>query len=150
MTEKGTYVEFPLSSTSTLQVIDWLEWVGLPKPNFDLHVTTVYSRIPVEYEVSNLEQIEVKPSGFIFLGGRTDLGMCLALLVEHEEFQLSWEHAQHLGGTWDYPTFIPHMTVAYGITLEMLNGKLLSLPSFKLAFNQEQIKELDLDWKPDA
>jgi len=62
--------------------------------------------------------------------------------------RLSHEVALKLGATWDYDDFIPHITIAYNVTLEALEGKVFRLPEFDLRFGPEIVRSADPNWTP--
>lgn len=145
----GTYVEFPLLKRSSDRVRDYVaEDLQLPRPTHNLHVTTVYSRVPIEYRpVSGSGSFVAYPSGFVIFNSPS-YGVCLCLSVRGSFFYESWNSAIKSGATWDHPSFIPHLTLAYGLTVADLHSKILHPPSFRLFFGREVVKELDLDWRP--
>ena len=153
---KPTYVEFPLTSESTENLRLYLEKdLNLPEPLWGnhFHSTTVFSREPITYTPIDLYKEaystnEYPPHNFLLLDGGKGLGLCLALEVYCKALVFSHRKGIQAGASWDFPTFIPHITLAYGIQVEDLIGKSLKVPGFPLAFEREKVLDLDEDWKP--
>ncbi len=144
----GTYVEFAVNQESEDAINGWLASMGFSSRK-NLHVTTVYSRKPVDYRPKvAVARVITQPEeyGFIFL--KSDLGLCMCLSIENLLFHLSHTKAERLGATWDYPTYLPHLTLAYDISESDFLGRRLTLPDFTITFSGEMVSELNEDWKP--
>jgi len=156
-TRAETFVAFPLVAASEAELKQFVvDVMGLPAPTWPLHVTTVYSKVPVEYDAPlsgddrPRTDWETVPSDywFQFLKGRPDLGLCLTMHVYAPILLESHERAKALGATWDYETFIPHVTLAYDLTLPALEGIRLATPPYRLYFGPEIVRRADPNWKP--
>lgn len=151
---KPTYVNFPLTKESGNKLRAFLDLnLGEFFWNNSFHATTVYSKEPIVYSPVDLYKEaystdEYPPHNFLLLDGRKDLGLCLALEVHCKALLFSYRKGTKAGASWDFPTFIPHITLAYGIQVEDLIGKSLRVPQFPLVFEKERILELDENWKP--
>jgi len=145
----GTYVEFPVTKTSQGHLSGWFSNLGFTCVSH-LHVTTVYSRVPIDYKSIYTPPITVYPEelSFLFLKGSNNLGLCLCLGVSNQIFQRSYKRAVSLGAVWDYPSFIPHITLTYNTEIESLLEHPLSLPKFPVRFDTEVVLPLDEDLKP--
>ena len=151
----GTYVEFILDHQSDYYLRNHItEVLKLPQPKHSLHCTTVYSKVqipyhPIDFHTPDYLTALPRDYRFMFLKGRPDLGFCLVLVTEAPILRLSHRLGINLGATWDYPTFFPHITLAYNLKLEDLIEKPLSVPTKILFFlRQERIMELDENWRP--
>lgn len=154
MKPQPTYVEFPLlgQSQEFLRLFVTID-LGLPEPKYPFHVTTVYSKEPIDYQIiTGLPTIayEAPPElhRILLLQGNNQLGLCLTLAVNCGVLYHSHQKAMDLGASWDYPLFQPHITLAYGLELKDLLEKPLSTPNCPLWFGEERIMKLDEDWKP--
>ena len=108
----------------------------------EMHVTTVYSRTPVPlYESDDLSTEVVPPArmGLRLLGPEDKPSLVLTLessLAQHRHAV-----ARELGASWDYPEYIPHLTLSYdpqGVMPE-------ALPTFAIRIGPEYVEVLDLD-----
>ena len=145
----GTYVEFRLSDDSTWNMEAYMERLGLPMPRHGFHATTVYSRIPISYVPVNLPSMAFNcfADGLLLL--QSKLGLCLCLSVNCDALWRSHNSALRLGATWDFPEYLPHITLAYDLPLESLIGVRLEVPRFPLHFAKPEIVlELDETGKP--
>jgi len=149
-TKKGTYVEFPVTGRTKANLVEYILGLGLPEPTWDFHVTSVYSREPIDYVLDVVETppYQANALGLMFLKGGNN-GLCLTLRINCPAANRSWARATALGATWDYPDFKPHITLTYDLDIDVLLGQNLYVPtSMGLTFKQEVVRELDLDWRP--
>jgi len=149
----GTYVEFPVTNSTQVLLNKWLGSLDIPVETVahHFHVTTVYSRIPIDYTpITQANPITIFPPelSLMFLSGNNDLGLCLCLGIHNQVFIRSHKRAMQLGAIWDYPSFIPHLTLTYNTKLEDLIAKPITLPQFHLTFESESVMPLDESWKP--
>ena len=149
----GTYVEFTVTEQTHNKLNHWLDSLGLPQAKHPFHVTTVFSKVPILYITAHSnDSIMVYPENMalLFLQGNNDLGLCLCLMLNDPAFYFSHERAMNLGATWDYPTFIPHLTLTYNTQIADLIAKPIKIPNFPMQFlaQPEAIMELDADWRP--
>ena len=148
---KGTYVDFPVTRDTHDRLVEYAKSMGLPEPQHVLHVTTVYSRTPIDYKpliTATDYPVSGHTQGMMFLKGNESLGLCLILPVVAPLIFRSHNEAKKLGATWDYPDFNPHITLAYNLDMDILIGKVFQTKSISLIFEAEVIKELDFDWSP--
>ena len=148
----GTFVSFPVSDPTGERIGDLAERIGLERSKHPYHVTTVYSKVPIEYARVGIRRYEAgRVKGFMFLKGNTDdLGLTLTLSVQSMAVNDSHYQGKMKGGLWAYPSFRPHITLAYGVNIESIMERVLSLPEpeLLLVFNDEEVLELDEDWRP--
>lgn len=111
----GTYVAVvPLPATLALLK----EWARVARVPIDdkLHVTLLFSDVPVKVTLSSVEHVAV-PAGFDIYNGCLVVKLdCPSMHARHEEFIAQ-------GGTHDYSHFSPHLTItekAAGIDVAQL------------------------------
>ncbi len=134
----GTYVEFPLSDKSDQYLREWLENMGFRAHPQRYHCTTVYSKAEVSYEPPEWEPDTLVARRLVlqFLGKNLVLETpCHAVVTSHQ-------YAMEQGATWDFPEYIPHITLVYNIDLATLYGKRLWTPNQPMVFQRENIFEL--------
>ena len=147
----GTFVSFPVNE-ETRGVLDFFleDALDLPPLKHGYHVTTVYSKgKPIEYKRVAARIPGGQIQGYMLLQGNNDLGLTLCFAVDGIAIRESHACAMSAGAVWDYPTFRPHLALAYGIELSDLTEKILYIPvGINLVFDEEQVLELDENWKP--
>lgn len=108
--KKITYICRPLLNSD--EVLDWAESQGIGNLLSwqDIHVTVAYSRRPVETTLSIL------PREILLIGKRAvkRMGSVIALQFESPVLLARFQELRELGATWDYPSYIPHVTVSKG------------------------------------
>jgi hypothetical protein len=130
----GTYVAVTPSDETLKNLIDWSSEEGFvldPNP----HITILYSRRAIVVKPESFAKHLVKPIGFTALDGAD-----IVLKVQAPSIQLRHEVLRQMGGTHDYPTFFPHLT------LKAKAGQLRTpkLMSFDMIFTNEYVEPLDL------
>jgi hypothetical protein len=139
------YVYRPLDNAR--EFIDWAKSQGFKKtlqPG-DLHTTIAYSRAPVDWAKSS-----PYPSHLPIAGGKRSvepLGDKGAVVLKFysDELAARWQEFRELGCSWDFPSYQPHVTIAY----EDQRGRDLSEVkpfSRPLVFGPERWAEVDDDW----
>jgi len=137
----GTYAAmWPTSSTQK----SLLKYYKDKVPNLvdDFHVTTAYSRVVLPKLKNKTLKIVTEPDLYSYkrLGQN---GEYLVLVVPHPGFKALWQAAINMGGTWDYPEYIPHISLSTNF-----NGRIDDIPDvppFPLVFNQFKVDELKDD-----
>jgi hypothetical protein len=143
-TDPGLYVCRSLINWKQLQ--RWAEGTGFDlfqAASFvtDYHTTIVCSRRYVDLGDPHEDNLVVDPSAFVsrieFIGEKKDI----VLKFASPELWQRWIQASTLGATWDFPTYVPHVTLAYP-----LEGKTpvlpQSAPTFPLIFGPEVFSDL--------
>lgn len=151
-TTEGTYAGFRLDTDSEKALMQAIKSMNIPNPvsQEELHITLLYSRkfLP-DYEPAADTNIEVRPLKFNVFNGR-DGSKILVILLDCAEclkrhFKLMRDHT----ATYDFPEYIPHITLSYDIgdyTLEDANMDFAKLPN-SLLINSEYMEKLEMDWK---
>ena len=90
----------------------------------DMHTTIVYSRRPVLRD-QPVGHWQIVSSG----GGRSlmKLGDALALVFDSPDVVEEWAMFRRYGASWDYPSYIPHITLTYSAPEDL---DIDSLPPF--------------------
>lgn len=137
---KGVYVSRKVENKD--QFIQWAKDQGYTEINEDLHVTISYSRKYYDPEFSDIKQVEVLPEQF----GKIDiLGDGTVLFFDNTQLKKDWQDKIDQGATWDYPDFIPHITISYNH-----QGSMGELPNFPVVLGEEIGDELNFDYVEEA
>ena len=144
----GTYVSARFSDITLDAINNFIDQHQIPNrvPTDDLHCTIVFSRVEIPYvTVDKLGFITdtVETGIFKTQSGKNALVLKLknadALKVRHE-------YANILGATYDFPDYIPHVTISYDIgNIDFPEGLEFHIPVF---CGKEVREKLDLNWKP--
>lgn len=146
--KKGTYASLDLNKKSQKHLFTWLskhDFKNIVEPS-EYHCTVLSSRKAVP-EVDKWEidlPIVVHAAGWKIFPTKDDK-KCLVLEVQNSKISdIHYKAEEELGATWDFPDFVPHITVCldYKEDTEPRN-----LPKFKLVFDNFSVSELDLDFK---
>jgi hypothetical protein len=104
-----TYIYRPLVNKTALNI--WAMLNDLD-PVEDPHVTIAYSRTPISMELPDLQlnNVIVLPNGNRHFQrmGKTGAG---ALTFHNDKLTQRHKELRLLGASWDYPQYIPHLTV---------------------------------------
>jgi len=139
---KGTYVSANIKNNK--EVYDWFKNQGVDMEDKEnLHCTISFSRKEFNH-IPNMEDVIVKQSDFIGIEPLGDDGATV-LKFNSEDMQKRFNKCMSDGATYDYDSYIPHITLTY-------NGKYLELdkikmPNFDLILGSEKVEPLDLEWK---
>ena len=116
----------------------------------DLHVTITYSKKPVNwFAIDNFgsfrDELIVGPGGprlVETMGGKGAVALCF------QSPDLQWRHREMMeaGCSWDFPSYIPHITLTYdasGVDLAKVQPW-----TGRLIFGPEIYEPIEQDWKP--
>ncbi len=137
----GTYAGGRFDDSTTESLRKYIEDNNIPNPVGDFHTTILYSRKhcpnyqPIIYD-SPISGKAVKLEKF-------DDGNVLSLVFDSPELskrhdELMKEHE----ATWDYPEYIPHVTLSYDAS--NVNIEDLTPPDFGIKITKEYLEQLDL------
>lgn len=145
---KGTYVgvRFDKESIKTIKEIQSLFKIPNPTPENDLHSTVVFSRNEIDFPIKTgiYEPIDPVVKFHVF---KTQSGKrALVLKIDSEYLKQRHELANQLGATYDFPDYIPHITLSYDIGEKNYSMKPFNLEK-SLVICDEYSEELDLEWK---
>lgn len=148
LSSKGTYVKAVPTEESASRIAEVCRMINVPNrvPKEDLHTTILYSRAPVDAEgrFDDLRSVSARGVGFdIFEDGPN---RCLVVKLESNGLSSMHSELRKLGGTHDYPSYNPHVTLSYDYgNNEPPNDDLLQY--FRhIDFNKIVVEPLDLDW----
>ena len=144
---KGTYVGLRVLSPANSQLYSHFVEAKIPvkKSTFDkrLHMTVIYSR-------KHCPNLKVSPAikhvaEFIDYDIFTGSGTERVLVIKLSAPSIIARHVQLMAennATYDYPTFIPHITISYDFT-----GDIIGLPpiDFPIILGEEYSEDLKLD-----
>jgi len=150
----GTYagVRFDQYTIRDLRLLQETLMIPNPLPEHKFHSTLLFSRKPLpdyvpfgEYPVtptSNTNQFEL--GVFKTASGKN------ALVLKYDCDFLSARHSELMethGGTWDHPSYIPHITLSYDIgDFPIQLGPVGFLSDRKIVISTEYSDDLDLSW----
>lgn len=137
--KSGTYASLGMKRDSRDSLHDWLEKQKINElvdPN-EYHCTLVYSTTPVPEFVKEKPELPImaKPKGWKIFGDKNMLVLVLSCEEAHELFDI----AKSLGAKSDYPSYVPHVTVALNYTDSVPKD----IPPFSLEFDKFKVGEID-------
>jgi hypothetical protein len=142
--DSGLYVGLYLSLESEQQYLEWLETLPIPKKHDIPHSTLIYSTKTINWEPLKYEPpIGIDPVTYKFMKFG-EFNEILVLSFSNEFIINRHNLARQMGATWDYPEFIPHITLTYNCNSE-LDYSLLDVPTFPLWFDCEFDEPLNLE-----
>jgi predicted ABC-type ATPase/SAM-dependent methyltransferase len=141
--DRGTYAAFALQPESAERLHAWCEENGLKNihPANEFHITTVYSRTPVEHRAY---EDPVELSAVKFKLGRLGEEGCPVLFVDHPVLRAQHQAAIDSGARWDYEGYSPHIT----LSVDGANDLPSALPEFDIVAGPEYVEPLDDDQEP--
>ena len=147
--EDGTFAGAKLSGKSIDKLYKFVQKNNIPNPveRKDYHSTILFSRVPLKnYKPAGIYKppLTGKAIGVKMLGKEKDSLVVLLdspdLVKRHERLMKENPEA-----TWDFPEFIPHVTLAYdveGFDPSPLNATTIG----ELEFVEEYTEDIDPDW----
>lgn len=132
----GGYVSVKV--INNIQLANWYKDQGLETIDpLELHCTIAYSRVPF-HRVPNKDEIIVNNT-FPKLSPLGDEG-CVVLKLYSEELENRFKECMEAGAVYDYESYIPHITIAVGVTEDLSKYK---SPNFDIILGNETIEKLD-------
>lgn len=134
----GTYVcvKFTDKTVARLQEIQRELKVPFPVPAEKLHSTVVYSRVQIAYvPVYNTHILATKAKLHKF-------GDALVLLFDSPYLQERHLYGELLGATYDFPEYLPHITLSYDVGAKEYTGEF----DVDIEMITEHVSILDSDW----
>lgn len=131
-------------------VREWVRSQGLQSalPAGEMHVTVAFSRDPVDWSA-----LDARKDAIVVHDGvrsvhqfppRNTPNGALVLRFEAPELQRRWQELKDAGARWDFPEYLPHITLTYavadasGMQLEPFRGPLI--------FGPEEWDEVNENW----
>lgn len=139
----GTYASLSVDKTCREQLHSWLtenEVGGDLLDATDYHCTIVYSRKGVP-EIANIEAplpIKAEPKEWKIFGD----DKILVLAVTNPKLNDLFNKTRDMGAESDYPSFVPHVSVATNYKGEVP----ATIPDFPINFTKFKVNELDADF----
>lgn len=124
----GVYVARKLKNID--QWVSWCKSQGYTDINLDPHVTIAYSRKFFYNKKCPIANITILPQNMKSI---EILGDGTVLHFKSNKLRKSWLDKIAAGATWDYPDFLPHITLSY--SHQDFKG---TLPDFPLVFGSEE------------
>ncbi|WP_395175058.1 anti-CBASS protein Acb1 family protein [Roseibium alexandrii] len=133
---------------NAVEIMEWAKAQGFKStlsPE-DLHVTIAFSRQPVDWMSigeawqSELTIAEGGPRLMEVFGGG-------ALVLQFKSSELEWrhEHMREMGASWDWPEYLPHISISYqGEDIDLAN---VQPYQGKIVLGPEIFEEVNEDWK---
>lgn len=132
------------------EVLDWARSQGFTTtiaPD-DLHVTQAYSKRPVNWFAmgqfgSSTGELIVAPGGPRLIDRLGD--NAVALLFQSPDLQWRHREMRDAGASWDYPSYLPHVTLSY----EAREVDLSKVQPYqgRLIFGPERFEAIQSDWQ---
>ena len=142
---KGTYAAVKFTEDTLDRIEKLQEFYDLPNavPRDKLHSTILYSRVYVPF---------IPEEGEKFLGSlchlkvfETQFGTnALVLAFESDYMQFRHDIGTALGATWDYPEYVPHITLSYDVGARKFGTDLEF--DLEIVRSHEYVEDLDLEW----
>lgn len=142
---KGTYAAVNFTDETLDLLVELQNKLKLPNPTprDKLHCTILYSRVYVPFIPSDKE-ILLADSAWLEVFETRDNYNALVLRFDSDHLQFRHMVGKALGATYDFPDYLPHVTLSYDIgSLKFdLNNKFET----KLVAAGEYVEDLDPDW----
>lgn len=113
-----------------------------PVPREKIHSTILYSRVKVPY-VAASGSFEVAETGELDIFVTQEGERALVLKLDSDYLRTRHRYGMALGATYDYPEYIPHITLSYNVGALKFSGK----HDVKIVLSHEKAEPLQLDWK---
>lgn len=133
----GLYAAFTLRPESAEQLHQFVTSYKLPDPQpaSSYHITTVYTRKPIEHTPAEDTGVVVKPISYEMFG--TDDLKYLVLCVDAPEAHTQFQTAIDNGAETDFPNYRPHITLTQKIPADSIDLSTLPLPQFPIVLGHE-------------
>ena len=145
---KGTYVcaKFSDETLEALESFQELHEIPNRVPKVDMHCTIAFSRKFINYKPEyDIGYVATHAETKIFTTQKGKRALVLAL-ENADKLKFRHDYANAIGATYDFPDYIPHVTVSYDIgVLDFPEGMKICIPFY---VTKEVVEDLDLDWKP--
>lgn len=145
---KGTYigVRFSDESLKILKDLQKMYKIPDPTPVSDMHSTVIYSRVPVDFPINNAVNEKVSREVQFHVFNTRDGKRALVLKIKSDYLTKRHELGTELGATYDFPDYIPHITLSYDVGDKNFSTKPFKLEK-DLVISKEYYEELNLNWK---
>lgn len=149
--DANLYVCRPLTQGSAERLANWAADQGIQNvvPPELMHVTQVHSTAEVDTEdFKPLDTlIEVGDIRWLSQLGK---GNALVMFFDSPEMQARFAEASQAGASWDFPTYMPHVTISYDTAgVDAHSFGMLRAPDVPLQLGPEEFKSDDPNWVAD-
>lgn len=114
----------------------------------DLHVTVAFSREPIDWRLvaPDARQLVVEggPRDVHQFPPRNTPNGALVLRFDNPRLQARWQEFRDAGASWDFPQYLPYVTLTYGVEEADVSG--IEPYTGRLVFGPEEFSEVDDDW----
>lgn len=155
--QQGTYAGYRVSQDDDDTIMDLLKEIGVSNPveKSDLHLTLLYSRkfLP-DYEPASDTDIWAYPSSFHVFNGQDGKNILVLMLDCKDCVKRHKELMKQHKATYDFPEYLPHLTLSYDIgdwfdaDADKINSEFKDKLPKEFHINSEYMENLKLDWKP--
>lgn len=149
----GVYVSATLDESSTNNVFSFLSKQGIDEsikltPEHEYHITILYSRknIPKEKWINVKVAHRCIPKKYNIFPYKNEKNCIVLELIAPTLVSIHKELIK-AGGTHDYSSYIPHITIAYDVP-NNFDLKQLKVPKFEIFTERIKSEILDLNWSP--
>lgn len=145
---KGTYVGVRYSKDSIAMLKDLQRMYKIPDPTpaSKMHTTVLYSRTPVDFPVKTDVNETVGRDVQFHVFNTRDGKRALVLKIKSDYLTSRHELGNELGASYDFPDYIPHITLSYDVGDKMFSTKPFKLEK-ELVIDTEYYEDLDLNWQ---
>lgn len=112
-----------------------------PVPRDKLHTTICYSRVDIPW----IEEEEPQDIGISV--GLSQFGDALVLLLDSDYLHNRHSLCKELGASYDYPDYLPHVTLSYNAGFVDYSG--VEIEPISLVITNEYSEPLDEEWADD-
>lgn len=145
--DANLYVSRPLTSGSADRLHAWAEAQGIPNlvPPDLMHVTQVHSKADVDTSKLTPLSTLVDVGQDRWVGPLGDKG-AVVMFFQSPELAARHVEAKDAGASWDFPTFMPHVTLSYDAGDHPAKLGMVPPPTEPLQLGPEEFKASDDSW----
>ena len=148
--KNGTYVEVVPNTTTKNLLSQWSRkhLVTNPIQADKYHTTLVYSRkgtpkvqaYPINLPIKcKVKELKIFPTQM-----KNTNGKCLVAVLDSKELNNHFDKIHRgYGCSYDFPEYIPHITLSYSFVGEVPKD----LPDFEIVFDKKKVSALDMEYK---
>lgn len=144
--QASLYVSRPLTQASAQRLHDWAVAAGIPNvvPPELMHATQVHSTAEVSGLEPNLTMIDIGDGRWLSQLGK---GNALVMFFQSPEMQARFKEATAAGASWDFPSFMPHITISYDTgDIDAHQYGMEAPPDVPLQLGPEEFKASNDNW----
>jgi hypothetical protein len=146
LNQRASFASYDVHPDTVANITAWGKRLGLSKRMVDptdMHVTTIYSRQQFPFQVLGRKPLRCEFIDFTLLGKEGKPGVMVAVLDSKFLHDL-FDKRQTDGAQWDYPSYIPHLTIMKKVE----RAELRDMPrwDFPVMLTEEHYEPLDEDF----